>query len=139
MFLKSLTFVKGKDTTHRRSSAVPQLICVKGCEFEPVIVHCKNAVSYGRDVAWQCEADLPSHLTFTDVEVNCEGYHTKEDEDVLEGSCGLKYSLSSHGSKKRRSFLRELITAAREDEVVEAELSDHISSSNAQSAGYLTP
>ncbi|MCO5589506.1 hypothetical protein L7F22_043474 [Adiantum nelumboides] len=110
--IPSLIFVKGKNTAHRRSSALPQLLCVKGCEHEPAVVQCKNVRSYGRDVTWQCEADLPSHVTFSDIEVNCEGYRSKEDEDVLEGSCGLKYSLSSPGSKQKGGSLRALTTAA---------------------------
>lgn len=73
---------------------------------------CKNILSSGRDVTWQCEADLPSHLTLDETEVNCEGYSSKEDEEVLEGSCGLKYTLTVHGSQQQRSFLHVLITAA---------------------------
>lgn len=110
--ISSLTFVKGHDTTHRRSSPIPQLLCLKGCDYEPGEVKCKNVLSSGRDVTWQCEADLPSHLTLDETEVNCEGYSSREDEEILEGSCGLEYSLAPHGSQPQRSLSHVLITAA---------------------------
>ena len=32
-----LVFHKGRDTTYKRSSPIPQLRCMRGCEFEPGI------------------------------------------------------------------------------------------------------
>ena len=33
--LGQMQFHRGQDTTYKRSSPIPQLRCVKGCEFEP--------------------------------------------------------------------------------------------------------
>lgn len=33
--LGQMKFHQGQDTTYKRSSPIPQLRCVKGCEFEP--------------------------------------------------------------------------------------------------------
>eukprot|EP00899_Mesostigma_viride_P021604 jgi/Mesvir1/29445/Mv23024-RA.2 len=56
-------------------------------------VQCRNVGSDGRDIQWKCEADLPRHLRFAKTEVTCEGYSYPDDPDILEGSCGLEYSL----------------------------------------------
>lgn len=55
------------------------------------------------DVLWHCEADIPSDLSFSQTEVICEGYISADDERVLEGSCGLEYSLTHTGWKAGRS------------------------------------
>ena len=48
--VKTLHFHKGKDTTYRRSSPMPQLRCLKGCEFEP-----------GITLATFVQLDMPHH------------------------------------------------------------------------------
>ncbi|CAB5182908.1 unnamed protein product [Rhizophagus irregularis] len=42
---------------------------------------------------WKCEADLPKSLKFGRLKVTCEGYEHPNDQYVLKGSCGLKYTL----------------------------------------------
>eukprot|EP00897_Mesotaenium_endlicherianum_P010918 jgi/Mesen1/9855/ME000070S09140 len=72
---------------------------------------CTNVGSNGRDVQWRCEADLPAHLTFGHTEVVCEGYESAADARVLEGSCGLEYSLKriatpAGGARRESSWWR---------------------------------
>ncbi|BBN07102.1 store-operated calcium entry-associated regulatory factor [Marchantia polymorpha subsp. ruderalis] len=90
----SLVFQKWKLTNYRRNEPIYQLKCVSGCEFEPDWVKCFNVNSpVDKGPAWRCQADLPSHLQFFTLEVICEGYESKNDKSILEGSCGLEYSL----------------------------------------------
>eukprot|EP00249_Psilotum_nudum_P012058 c23559_g1_i4 orf=3-410(-) len=70
--VKSITLHKGRETTYRRTFSIPQLKCLSGCDYQP---------------------DLPSGVQFGWTEVICEGYKSAEDKYVLEGSCGLEYSL----------------------------------------------
>jgi len=110
-----LTLTEGTMSSGRRSSPVPQLNCLSGCEdFRPHNVQCHNSGSDGVDVQWECKADLPQDVRFGDVTVACEGYDHPDDPYILRGSCGLEYSLehtrrhsdnsynsrSSHGYEK---------------------------------------
>ena len=108
--IKSLTFYKDAYTTARRTSALPQLVCVgKPCKlFQPEVVRCESLGGSGTDIDWkvrflhvsypvigqltasqfnlQCEADLPDSLRFGKVEVSCEGWSRPGDPYVLKGA-----------------------------------------------------
>merc|ERR1719153_447532 len=91
-----LTLREGAMTTGRRSSPVPQLACVGGSgrgRGEPGVVQCYNRGWDGREVQWECKADMEGSVRFGKVEVVCEGYDYPEDEYILAGSCGLEYTL----------------------------------------------
>lgn len=92
-----LTLHRGRFTTARRSSPVPQLQCVggsAGCgSFVPEVVQCYNRGSDGIDTQWECKADMDNVYRFGRVEVSCEGYNSPNDAYVLRGSCGLEYTL----------------------------------------------
>ena len=74
-----------------------QLACVggsgRGRGYEPSVVQCYNRGWDGREVQWECKADLEGEVRFDKVEVVCEGYDYPEDDFILAGSCGLEYSL----------------------------------------------
>ncbi|KAF9908915.1 hypothetical protein EC991_009321 [Linnemannia zychae] len=94
--VQTLTLHRGRMTTGRRTSPVPQIKCVGGnaCgDFEPEVVQCTNAGFDGDDVQWKCQADLPDNLRFGQLDVYCEGYSHPDDPFVLKGSCGLEYKL----------------------------------------------
>jgi len=93
--IKSLTFYKDSYTAARRTSALPQLVCVgKPCRlFQPEVVRCLSLGGTGTEVDWKCEADLPDTLRFGRVEVSCEGWSKPGDPYVLKGSCSLEYRL----------------------------------------------
>ncbi|KAG0229732.1 Autophagy protein 22 [Actinomortierella wolfii] len=99
--VKTLTLRQGKQTTFRRTYAVPQLKCVggnaKSSGFRPDVVQCTNMGSDGVDIQWECKADLPDNMRFGEIEVFCEGYDYPEDPYVLKGSCGLEYTLQYTG------------------------------------------
>ena len=57
------------------------------------MVQCYNRGWDGREVQWECKADLEGGVRFGKVEVVCEGYDYPEDDFILAGSCGLEYSL----------------------------------------------
>jgi len=92
----SLIFYKDAYTAARRTSALPQLVCVgKPCRlFQPDVIRCVNlGGGYGTNVDWKCEADLPDSLRFGKVEVSCEGWSRPGDPYVLKGSCSLEYRI----------------------------------------------
>jgi len=96
--IKVLALSEGKKTTGRRHSPVPQLRCRGHCnEWTPSSVKCTNMGSNGRDVTWECTADMPEGYRFGTIDVSCEGYNYPEDAYVLVGSCGLTYELKKFG------------------------------------------
>nr|XP_046256552.1 store-operated calcium entry-associated regulatory factor [Scatophagus argus] len=92
-----LTLYRGRYTTARRSSPVPQLQCVggsAGCKaFVPEVVQCQNKGWDGVDVQWECKTDMDNAYRFGRIEVSCEGYSHPADAYILKGSCGLEYTL----------------------------------------------
>ncbi|NXA40008.1 SARAF factor, partial [Eudromia elegans] len=52
---------------------------------------------------WECKADLESGYRFGEIEVSCEGYDYPGDPYILEGSCGLLFSLELTEEGKRRA------------------------------------
>jgi len=97
--IQVLTFNRGKMTTGRRGSPVPQLTCVGGTAYsrsdlQPAAVQCKNVGSDGfGNINWRCEADLDSSVRFGETTVSCEGYANPDDPYILQGSCGLEFTL----------------------------------------------
>jgi hypothetical protein len=95
--VQTLTFGRDEYTTARRSSPIPQMKCSgDNCQYAPSSAMCKNIGLDGHDVVWQCEAPLPRGVKFGKVTVSCESYAHPDDEYVLYGSCGLKYTLEGH-------------------------------------------
>ncbi|KAI4894069.1 hypothetical protein NFI96_022943 [Prochilodus magdalenae] len=92
-----LTLYRGRYTAARRTSPIPQLQCIggsAGCgSFTPEVVQCQNKGWDGVDVQWECKADMDNWYRFGRVEVSCEGFNSPDDPYVLQGSCGLEYTL----------------------------------------------
>ncbi|MCJ8749310.1 hypothetical protein PDJAM_G00174870 [Pangasius djambal] len=107
--VQALTLYRGRYTTARRSSPVPQLQCVGGsagcAAFVPEVVQCQNKGWDGVDVQWECKADMDNWYRFGKVEVSCEGYSSPDDPYILSGSCGLEYTLelTAEGRQNRGS------------------------------------
>lgn len=95
--VRTITLRKGSLTTGRRNSPIPQTNCIGGAacgtRHEPRTIQCQNQGSDGYDLQWECKADLDSNIRFGDVSVLCEGYDYPEDPFMLEGSCGIEYTL----------------------------------------------
>lgn len=108
--INTLTFSQGRQTNSRRVSAVPQLKCVGGdAQYDaPQHVHAvqcqKVGQGYGNDIQWKCEADLPIEYRLGETMVSCEGYDHSNDADVLEGSCGLEYTLYRTGQTSPNNY-----------------------------------
>jgi hypothetical protein len=105
--IKTLTLHGSRQTTSRRSPAVPQLDCVGGNAkglHDVDVMRCTNAGSdYGpEDVQWTCQASLPKEFKLGSTEVVCEGYESSEDPYVLKGSCGVEYRLILTGAGERK-------------------------------------
>ncbi|XP_040001649.1 store-operated calcium entry-associated regulatory factor isoform X2 [Xiphias gladius] len=102
-----LTLYKGRYTTARRSSPIPQLQCVggsAGCQtFIPEVVQCQNKGWDGVNVQWECKTDMDNAYRFGRIEVSCEGYSHPADAYILKGSCGLEYSLELTEEGQRRT------------------------------------
>lgn len=105
--IKALTLKQGKMTKGRRSSPVPQLECVSSgsiySSLHPKVVQCINVGHDGSDVQWECKADLDSSVRFGEIEVTCEGFDYPNDDYVLKGSCGLRYTLEYTNSGYHQS------------------------------------
>ena len=97
--ISSLTLRAGKQTSARRSSPIPQAVCVgppEVCRLYTVdAIRCTNAGSdYDEEnVQWTCTAALPEEFKFGSTDVSCEGYASSDDPYVLKGSCGVEYRL----------------------------------------------
>ena len=94
--VEHLTMVNGQMTTGNRSSPVPQIKCVggsTGCLDVPVTMECKNIGYDGKDVMWECTGDLDVGYKFGRTDVFCEGYEFPDDDHILNGSCGVEYTL----------------------------------------------
>jgi hypothetical protein len=93
--IDALVLSTGEMTTGRRASPVPQLKCTNNCYNIPDTVMCKNTgTSDNGDPVWACTATLADDVRFTRMDVSCEGFDNPNDPYILEGSCGLSYSLS---------------------------------------------
>lgn len=105
--IQVLTLYKGRYTTGRRTSPVPQLQCVggsAGCHaFVPEVVQCQNKGWDGVDVQWECKTDMENAYRFGRIEVSCEGYNHPSDQYVLTGSCGLEYTLELTEEGRRKN------------------------------------
>lgn len=96
--VKSLTFIRNKRTTSRRTHSIHQLSCVggtAGCKlFTPTLVECYNrGTDKANKVVWSCRADMSDRVKFNHVDIICEGYDYPEDDYILVGSCGLEFTL----------------------------------------------
>ena len=93
----ALVLKPGEMTSARRTAALPQLSCNGGvgCHGKYALdsVMCKNEGTDGRDINWECNAEMPVDVKFGLIEVSCEGYDYPEDPYVLVGSCQLRYNL----------------------------------------------
>jgi len=93
----AITLTKGQMTRAQRSYPVPQLSCVGGSAqsstYHPTVVQCQNRGFDGHDVQWECRGELDEAVKFGTISVNCEGFAYPDDPYVLQGSCGLEYTL----------------------------------------------
>ncbi|KAJ3218756.1 hypothetical protein HK099_004939 [Clydaea vesicula] len=104
--IQTLTFQHGRQTKGRRS-VVNQMTCIGGDARNHVnikTIQCKNAGFDGRDVQWNCEANLSDDFEFGNIMVNCEGYDYPDDPYVLAGSCGIEYEIYRSQNKKRNNY-----------------------------------
>jgi cbb3-type cytochrome oxidase subunit 3 len=102
--IDTLTFYQGQQTTSRRVAPVPQLQCVGGdgrneAHHSVNVIQCRKVgSSYGNNIQWKCEAELPHSLRLGETTVSCEGFEHSDDPFVLDGSCGLEYTLHKTGA-----------------------------------------
>lgn len=73
--VSTLTLNADQWTSGRRSSPIKQMQCVGGyCSRAKVTsAQCYNRGFDGRDVQWECKAEMPANYKFGKVEVICEG------------------------------------------------------------------
>ncbi|KAG5448445.1 Store-operated calcium entry-associated regulatory factor [Clonorchis sinensis] len=106
--VSALTFQRGHYTAARRGISVPQLECVGGTasrfsEYHPSTAQCYNKGHDGRDVQWECKAELNKNVRLGRITVSCEGYSFPDDPYVLYGSCALQYELDFKDANRRTS------------------------------------
>eukprot|EP00998_Keelungia_sp_KM082_P006349 NODE_2603_length_1028_cov_33.294118_g2584_i0.p1 GENE.NODE_2603_length_1028_cov_33.294118_g2584_i0~~NODE_2603_length_1028_cov_33.294118_g2584_i0.p1 ORF type:complete len:294 (+),score=21.95 NODE_2603_length_1028_cov_33.294118_g2584_i0:68-949(+) len=104
----ALTFRKGKMTTARRSSPIPQMNCVGGSamgRYMPETMQCTRVGSAGgTDVQWKCTAELGAEYRLGQTQVSCEGFEYAEDPYILKGSCGVEFTLETTGRSSGSSY-----------------------------------
>nr|CAH8864006.1 unnamed protein product [Trichobilharzia regenti] len=104
-----ITLYHDKFAESRKGYRLPQLKCVGGSgfkypEYYPKVVQCYNRGFDGRDVQWECKAELDKEVTFGPINVNCEGYDYPEDDYIVHGSCALEYELNVRHHKKEKRY-----------------------------------
>lgn len=94
--VSALTFSKGLYTTGQRYQPISQLSCRgENCwRFQPEVIQCSVSGWNGDDAQWKCEATLPFGIDLGRTDVVCEGFDFPGDVYILEGSCGLEYTLT---------------------------------------------
>ncbi|KAJ6653592.1 hypothetical protein lerEdw1_009026 [Lerista edwardsae] len=107
--VQALTLYPGKNTNYRRTAPILQLQCTGGTAgcgaYTPEVVQCYNRGWDGSDVQWECKADLENSYRFGRIEVSCEGYDYPDDPYILQGSCGLQYTLElTKGGQQKSSY-----------------------------------
>lgn len=97
MDVKVLRLYHGRKTTGRLVPPIHQLSCVggtAGCKaFLPLVVECTNIGLGEDDVEWLCKTNMDKRYTFGNSSVNCEGYDYPNDYYIVNGSCGLEYTI----------------------------------------------
>ncbi|KAK8822395.1 hypothetical protein WA577_005558 [Blastocystis sp. JDR] len=99
--VQTLTFSKSQYTTGRRSRPIPQMKCTggsAGCSYAPATMQCYNRGTDGRDVQWECKAELDNGVSLGETIVSCEGYDYPEDPYILAGSCGVEFKLNKNAN-----------------------------------------
>ncbi|CAH8580921.1 unnamed protein product [Heterobilharzia americana] len=109
--IDALTFYHDRLAQSRKGYRLPQLKCIGGSgfkypEYYPKTVQCYNRGFDGREVQWECKAELDKAVSFGPVNVNCEGYDYPEDDYILHGSCALEYELNLRHHRKERRYDR---------------------------------
>lgn len=107
--IETLVLKRGHLTTGRRIAPIQQTKCVGGDAqgmYEPEVFMCKNIGldDQGR-VAWKCEAEMDDKYRLGTTDINCEGWAYSGDQNVLEGSCSVSYTL--HFTEKGRNRLED--------------------------------
>ena len=82
-----------------------------GCSYAPQTVKCYNRGLDGFDIQvnsikpkksfceifsifkWECIGDLDKNLEFGLLRMSCEGFDFAKDPYILDGSCGLDYTI----------------------------------------------
>ncbi|KAI9296563.1 DUF1183-domain-containing protein [Neoconidiobolus thromboides FSU 785] len=114
--IDTLSFIRGRNTKARRLEPISQLTCAGNnidCDNADIdFVTCHNTY-LGEELDslqyWKCSAEMPTQYSFKDTEVSCEGYSYSGDPHILDGSCGLKYTLNYHPDGKRKGKVQMLL------------------------------
>jgi len=97
--LPQQVFRVGYMTNGRRSEPIAQITCKPGhgnpsCSKGPPEIRCEIISKIGKsDAIWKCYAIVGSGYKISNYEVSCEGYDYPDDPYILEGSCGVEYTL----------------------------------------------
>ena len=103
--VKTLRLYSDRMTETGRGKAISQMSCLGGdacgySKYRPLTVQCDNMGSDGVETQWSCDAELHPYVRLGELAVNCEGYLSPTDENILIGSCGLEYNLEFTGAHK---------------------------------------
>ena len=106
-----MTFTKDKLTTGNRTESIPQLRCLNKYDiFKIDKVYCMNMGYKNEKIEWECNTNINGKYKFHSIKISCEGYDSIEDPYILEGSCGLEYSIESTSNFSMLSVFKSLIS-----------------------------
>ena len=97
--IDTLTFYNNRYTTGYRSKPIRQMKCISGysnCRHAPSNMQCYNRGTDGRDVQWECKAEMEKGYSLGRTEVSCEGYSYPDDPYILAGSCGVEFEVNKN-------------------------------------------
>ncbi|KAI9102472.1 hypothetical protein DFS34DRAFT_591115 [Phlyctochytrium arcticum] len=104
--VKVLSLYNGQKTAGRRARPVPQLKCVGGDaahDTSPEVIQCRQIGMNGNEAQWECKTELDKEYRLGTTVVTCEGYDYPDDPYILDGSCGVEYTLHRTSKYKKPS------------------------------------
>lgn len=105
--IKTLTLHSGRMTAAYRGAPIPQLKCVGGNACGHYVVEVMQCYNQGADdrgeVQWKCQAEMPETYRLGTTTVSCEGFRDPNDDYVVEGSCGVEYTLHADRPQERHT------------------------------------
>ena len=99
-----LTFYSDKTTIGRRKSSRAQILRLPGKEMAFID---KVDCTYITKKKWNCVANIPKIYIWNKMNVDCEGYPSRDSPYILKGSCQFQYNLA-----KKWSILKQIAFCA---------------------------
>ena len=98
-----VNFKAGMKTTGRRTAPQPQIVTMPGSIYGIDEATCTCLQPNCKK--WSCIANMPPMHSWGKIDVNCEGYDSKNDPYTLKDSCSLYYKIVKKGTFGERFLM----------------------------------